>query len=418
MRVDLFDIEIESLRWFSTFTQRSLGEPTPSRSRPPPSSRRSTASWPRSPRCRDADERPDIAELLPVDRFHALLDLAPADAAVLIAAEEDIAPALADHWQDVCAAFHDEDAHHLYVAPDGDRGGARRARADPAVVALRRSADRVPRAGRRRRRALAGRGRARAREARALGLPHRRRFAAPRRGRARRLQPRAPARPVAGRRATPPSRRAPPTAARCTSRRATLRDGFVAPGLQLAVIPEHRLLRRRRAERTGGQSAAAAPPRAPALVHRPAHRRHRRARGPRRRALRRLRDQDRRRRHARLPRPRVRGHDKVFMPVDQLAKITRYVGAGGARPAALQARRQALGDDEGARPPRRAGAGRRAAQPLRRAQAPRRPRVPGRTPTGSSSSRTRFPYTRDARPARGDRGGQGRHGARRSRWTA
>src|SRR5205085_9921656 len=26
VRVDLFDIEIESLRWFSTFTQRSLGE--------------------------------------------------------------------------------------------------------------------------------------------------------------------------------------------------------------------------------------------------------------------------------------------------------------------------------------------------------------------------------------------------------
>ena len=30
-------------------------------------------------------------------------------------------PALADHWQDVCAAFHDEDAHHLYVKPDDDR---------------------------------------------------------------------------------------------------------------------------------------------------------------------------------------------------------------------------------------------------------------------------------------------------------
>ena len=29
-----------------------------------------------------------------------------------------MAPALADHWQDVCAAFHDQDAHHLYVAPE------------------------------------------------------------------------------------------------------------------------------------------------------------------------------------------------------------------------------------------------------------------------------------------------------------
>ena len=37
---------------------------------------------------------------------------------MLIAGEEDVAPALADHWQDVCAAFHDQDAHHLYVSPD------------------------------------------------------------------------------------------------------------------------------------------------------------------------------------------------------------------------------------------------------------------------------------------------------------
>src|SRR5213075_855003 len=31
---------------------------------------------------------------------------------------EEGEPALADHWQDVCAAFHDEDAHHLYVRPE------------------------------------------------------------------------------------------------------------------------------------------------------------------------------------------------------------------------------------------------------------------------------------------------------------
>ena len=36
----------------------------------------------------------------------------------MIAGEEDVAPALADHWQDVTAAFHDQDAHHLYVDPD------------------------------------------------------------------------------------------------------------------------------------------------------------------------------------------------------------------------------------------------------------------------------------------------------------
>ena len=36
----------------------------------------------------------------------------------MIAGEEDVAPALADHWQDVSAAFHDRDARHLYVDAD------------------------------------------------------------------------------------------------------------------------------------------------------------------------------------------------------------------------------------------------------------------------------------------------------------
>ena len=34
-----------------------------------------------------------------------------------MAAEEEIEPVLSDHWSDVCAAFGDEDAHHLYVNP-------------------------------------------------------------------------------------------------------------------------------------------------------------------------------------------------------------------------------------------------------------------------------------------------------------
>ena len=53
VRVDMFDVEIESLRWFSTFTQRSLGDVRRSRSHRPPSSRPSTASWRRSPPPRD-----------------------------------------------------------------------------------------------------------------------------------------------------------------------------------------------------------------------------------------------------------------------------------------------------------------------------------------------------------------------------
>ena len=63
------------------------------------------------------EDRPDIADLLPVDQFRELLELIPERTQVIIAAEEDVEPALRDHWEDVCAAFHDEDARHLYVSP-------------------------------------------------------------------------------------------------------------------------------------------------------------------------------------------------------------------------------------------------------------------------------------------------------------
>ncbi len=118
VRADLFDIEVESLRHFSTFTQRSLGDLDAVEIAPAAELGPEHRELAEIAALSDAEDRPDIAELLPTDRFHALLDLAPADAAVLIASEEDIAPALADHWQDVCAAFHDADAHQLYVSPD------------------------------------------------------------------------------------------------------------------------------------------------------------------------------------------------------------------------------------------------------------------------------------------------------------
>ena len=237
-----------------------------------------------------------------------------------------------------------------------------------------RPADRVPRPGRRRRGALAEGGRARAREARALGLPHGRRV---RRAAARASAPPTTS-PACGRPGSTATHATAPQVSGEGSLRfahATLRDGFIAAGLQLAVIPEHRLFRRRRAERTGGQSAASAA-RAPALVRRPAHRRHRRPRGPRPRALRGLRDEDRRRRHARLPGARVR-RDRQGLHARRPAREDHPLRRRGRRaPAAQQARRQELGDDEGARPPRRAGARRRAAQPLRRAPPPHRPQLP------------------------------------------
>src|SRR4029077_7130013 len=108
--------------------------------------------------------------------------------------------------------------------------------------------------------------------------------------------------------------------------RATLRDGFIAAGINLAVIPEHRLFPRARAERGGGSAR-------PRGALRPfadlrtgdivVHEDHGIARfaGFDTKTV------------ADLTRDYLyleyRGSDRVFMPVDQLAKISRYVGAGG-----------------------------------------------------------------------------------------
>ena len=118
VRVDLFDIEIESLRQFSTFTQRSLGELQEVEIAPAAELAAEHRELAEIAALNDAEDRPDVAELLPTDRFRDFLDLLPEGTAVMLAAEEEVAPALADHWQDVTAAFHDDDAHQLYVGPD------------------------------------------------------------------------------------------------------------------------------------------------------------------------------------------------------------------------------------------------------------------------------------------------------------
>ena len=112
VRCELFDIEVERLTFFSTFTQRSLEEVerveiAPAAELGP--EHRELAEIAAADAA-SADERPDVAELLPVDRFGEVLDLLPEDALVAIAAEEELAPTLRDHWEDVTTAFHDEDA--------------------------------------------------------------------------------------------------------------------------------------------------------------------------------------------------------------------------------------------------------------------------------------------------------------------
>jgi transcription-repair coupling factor (superfamily II helicase) len=324
LRVDLFDIEIESLRFFSTFTQRSLGE-TQSVELAPAAE---LAFEHRRGVERDDESRPDISELLPVDRFTAFLDLAPADAALVIAAEEEIQPALADHWQDVCAAFHDAEAHNLYVPPkeisarlaeahirlssiSGDQQFQFRAQA--ADIAARSLKDAEPELEK------------------LVRGGYRTVVSWPRRGEGERaaynlarLKTRWLGESEAGgNRLTEPE---------LVFTAANLRNGFVAAGIRVAVIPEHRLFRRKRAERTGGRSAASrkrgalrsfADLRTGDIV---VHEDHGLARfaGFETKTV------------AGITRDYLQlefaGTDKVFQPVEQLAKISRYVGAGGTHP--------------------------------------------------------------------------------------
>ena len=118
VRCELFDVEVERLTFFSTFTQRSLEEVTSVEIAPAAELGPEHRELAEIAALEDESERPDVAELLPVDRFRELLSLLPADALVAVAAEEEVEQQIADHWSDVTASFHDAAAHHLYVSPD------------------------------------------------------------------------------------------------------------------------------------------------------------------------------------------------------------------------------------------------------------------------------------------------------------
>ena len=364
VRVDMFDVEIESLRWFSTFTQRSLGDVDEVEIAPAAelaeehralatiageelaagAGRKGTAG------AEDAEgkdgggaARLDIAELLPVERFGALLDLVGERTDVLVAAEEELAPALSDHWSDVCAAFGDEDAHHLYVSPDAvEAAVAGRARiwlsaisGDQPIELRAQAADTAARS-------LAD---AEPELEKLVRSGYRTVVAFPRRGEGERAAYNLGSLKAswlgegvdAGLSPTTPSGRGAQPSLRFAA--ASLREGFVAPSLKLAVFPEHRLLRRRRAERGGADRGEAG----------------RGGRGGARRGALRsfaeLRAGDvvvhedhgvarfagfETRTVANVTRDYLyleyQGDDRVFVPTDQLAKISRYVGAGGENP--------------------------------------------------------------------------------------
>src|SRR3954471_12950216 len=88
VRVDLFGEEVESLRWFPTFTQRSLGEAEAVEVAPAAELAPEHRELAEIAALEDAEDRPDVAELLPVERFRSFLELAPSSAGAILAAEE------------------------------------------------------------------------------------------------------------------------------------------------------------------------------------------------------------------------------------------------------------------------------------------------------------------------------------------
>ena len=337
IRVDLFGDEVESLRWFSTFTQRSLGDAEEVEVAPAAElavEYRELAELAAGER---QEDRPDIAELLPVEDFKPFLELIAADAQVLIAAEEEVPPALADHWQDVTAAFHDSEAHHLYVAPEAisatldrrahvrlssiDQDQPFEFRAQAAEVAARSIRDAEPeleklqRSGYRTVVTFAVRGEGE-RAAYNLG-----------RLKVGWLDEQTGHGGDAG-----PPRPASPSelGGGLTFAHARLREGFIAPQFKLAVIPEQRLFRRRKAAegpaRVGrrGVLRSFAELRTGDIVVHEDHGVARFAGFDTKTVAGVTRD------YLNLE---YAGSDRVFMPVEQLAKISRYVGGGENGPA-------------------------------------------------------------------------------------
>ncbi|MGH2983387.1 MAG: transcription-repair coupling factor [Solirubrobacterales bacterium] len=323
VRVELFGDEIESLRWFSIFTQRSLGDAERVELAPAAELAaehreemrgRSDDARARDSATREMSEERPILQVV-VERYRAPLDLVPETALVAIAASEEIPGALRDHWEDVTTAMHADDARRFYVdlaeplearaelaLSAGDAGQEHSFRAQAADFPSRTLAEaegeleKLVRSGYRTVVAFEGRGEAE---------------------RARFNLSRIDAPFLSDR---------PPEEPGVSFAEARLRDGFLAPELKLAVIPQRRLLHRRRAAApvsARARLAAAIELRVGDLV---VHEDHGVARfsGFDTKTL-----AGTTRDYLELE---YRGGDRVFAPTDQLARISRYVGADGGEP--------------------------------------------------------------------------------------
>jgi transcription-repair coupling factor (superfamily II helicase) len=326
VRIELFGDEIESMRWFSTFTQRSLGDAERVELAPAAeldAEHRELAELAAAEAAEAAAGRGDdgdgrlanLQELLPLDRFRAPLDLVPESAAVILAAAEEIEPALRDNWEDVTTAMHDEDAQHLYV----DVAGPLAARAALALTGVGEDDEAAFRASRAESPARSIK-EAEAELEKLVRSGYRTVVAFESRGEAERTRyglDRVDARLLEDGRLSPEPG--------LSFTEARLREGFVSPELKLAVYPYRRLVHRRRAEEPapgGGRGRLAfSELRVGDYV---VHEDHGVARfaGFETREI------------GGVTRDYLyleyKGEDRVYVPTEQLAKLSRYVGAGGS----------------------------------------------------------------------------------------
>ena len=318
VRIELFGDEVESMRWFSTFTQRSLGDAERVELAPAAeldAEHRELAELAAMEAAEEEKEAPSLAEVLPLDRFGPPLDLVPDSAAVILAATEEIEPALRDHWEDATTAMHADDARHLYVdiaaplaaraalsfsaAGSDDEDAFRAARAESPARSVKEAEaelEKQVRSGYRTVVAFDDRGEA---ERARYGLE------------------RIDAKLLEGGRLSPDPA--------LSFAEARLREGFVSPELRLAVYPFRRLVhRRRRAEARAPGAArgrlAFSDLRVGDYVVHEDHGVARFAGFETREVGGVTRD------YLYLE---YKGEDRVYVPTDQLAKLSRYVGAGG-----------------------------------------------------------------------------------------
>ncbi|MGH2940392.1 MAG: transcription-repair coupling factor [Solirubrobacterales bacterium] len=319
VRVELFGDEVESMRWFSTFTQRSLGDAEVVELAPAAeldADHRELAALAALEAAEGEPGATDLGELLPLDQFRAPLDLVPANAAVVLAAPEDVEPALRDVWEDATTSMKDEDARRLYVdvagplneraalsltaVGDTDADAFRASRAESPARSIKEAEselEKLVRSGYRTVIAFDSMGEA---ERARYGLD------------------RLDAKILEGGRLSPDPG--------LSFAEARLREGFVAPELKLAVYPFRRLVhRRRRAEETpatgGGRGRLAfSELRVGDYV---VHEDHGVARfaGFETREI------------GGVTRDYLyleyKGEDRVYVPTEQLEKLSRYLGAGG-----------------------------------------------------------------------------------------